>query len=115
MSPARESADFVETLLSVWRQALVDGAPAVKIGRKSYTVRKTAKRGLRQVDFELDGRGLEQNPETQSRWAQMARDGAKIMQFLSGGLYVANVADGKATLYQSSKTSAAAGGRGKKG
>ena len=118
MSPARESAGFVETLVSVWRQALVDGAPAVKIGRKSYNVRKTAKRGLRQVDFELDGealRGLEQNPETQSRWAQMARDGAKIMQFLSGGRYVANVADGKATLYQSSKTSAAAGGRDKKG
>jgi hypothetical protein len=36
------------------------------------------------VDFVLDGneiRGLEQNPETKSRWAQMARSGEKVMQF----------------------------------
>jgi hypothetical protein len=59
------------------------------------------------VDFVFEGneiRGLEQNPETKSRWAQMARSGKKVMQFLSEGRYVANVADGKVTLY---------GGRGK--
>jgi hypothetical protein len=44
-------------------------------------------------------RGLEQNPGTKSRWAQMARSGKKVMQFLSGGRYVANVVDGKVTLY----------------
>ena len=44
-------------------------------------------------------RGLEQNPQTKSRWAQMARSGKKVMQFLSEGRYVANVVDGKATLY----------------
>lgn len=44
-------------------------------------------------------RGLEQNPETKSRWAQMARDGKKVMQFLREGRYVANVVDGKASLY----------------
>jgi len=41
----------------------------------------------------------EQNPETKSRWAQLAREGKKVMQFLSGGRYVANVVDGKATVY----------------
>jgi len=54
------------------------------------------------VDFVLDGneiRGLEQNPETKSRWAQMARSGKKVMQFLREGRYVANVAEGKVTLY----------------
>jgi hypothetical protein len=59
---------------------------------------------LRQVDFVFDGneiRGLEQNPETKSRWAQMARSDAKVMQFLSEGRYVANVVDGKMNLYGS--------------
>jgi hypothetical protein len=44
-------------------------------------------------------RGLEQNPETKSRWAQLARSGKKVMQFLGEGRYVANVVDGKVTLY----------------
>ena len=42
---------------------------------------------------------LEQNPNTNSRWAQLAREGKKVMQFLSGGKYVANVVDGKAQVY----------------
>jgi hypothetical protein len=65
-------------------------------------VRLTPKRRLREVDFVFDGneiRGLEQNPETKSHWAQMARSGKKMMQFLSEGRYVANVVDGKVTLY----------------
>jgi len=56
----------------------------------------------RQVDFAFDGneiRGLEQNPETKSRWAQMARSGKKVLQLLSDGRYVANVVDGKVTIY----------------
>jgi hypothetical protein len=44
-------------------------------------------------------RGLEQNPDTKSRWAQMARSGSKVMQFLRGGRYVANVVDRKVNLY----------------
>ena len=44
-------------------------------------------------------RGLEQNPQTKSRWAEMARSGKKVMQFLSEGRYVTNVVDGKVTLY----------------
>jgi len=59
---------------------------------------------LRQVDFTIEGnqiRGLEQNPETKSRWAQMARAGKKVMQFLSEGRYVANVVDGKVNFYGS--------------
>jgi len=54
------------------------------------------------VDFVFEGneiRGLEQNPQTKSQWAQIARSGKKVMQFLSEGRYVANVVDGKVTLY----------------
>ena len=93
---------FEETLIEVWRQTLVENARTVKLGTETYPVRRTAKRGLRQVDFMFDGndiRGLEQNPETKSRWAQLARSGKKVMQFLSEGRYVANVVDGKLTPY----------------
>jgi hypothetical protein len=96
------SSEFEERLLSVWRQALVDGQKRITIGGESYPVRRTAKHKLAQIDFEFEGspvRGLEQNPQTQSRWAQMARNGSKVMQFLSGGRYVAVVYDGKLTHY----------------
>jgi hypothetical protein len=93
---------FEQTLIEVWRQSLVDSATAVELDGSRCPVRRTPKRGLRQVDFMFDGseiRGLEQNPQTKSRWAQLARSGKKVMQFLSEGRYVANVVDGKVTLY----------------
>jgi hypothetical protein len=93
---------FEETLTQVWRQALVEDAKIVELGKKHYPVRRTAKRSLRQVDFVFDGRkirGLEQNPETKSRWAELARSGKKVMQFLSEGRYLANVVDGGLTFY----------------
>ena len=91
-----------EALIEVWRQVLVEGAKTVALERKSYPVLKTPKKGLRQVDFVFDGRrirGLEQNSETRSRWAQMAASGKKVMQFLSHGRYIGGVADGKLTSY----------------
>jgi hypothetical protein len=93
---------FEEALIEVWRQTLVESARTVELGTERFPVRKTPKRGLRQVDFVFEGneiRGLEQNPQTKSRWAQMARSGKKVMQFLSEGRYMANVVDGKVTLY----------------
>jgi hypothetical protein len=91
-----------ETLLSVWRQTLVEGAKSVSLAGQSYPVHRTPRRSLCQVDFEFEGeplRGLEQNPDTKSRWAQIARAGGKVMQFLSAGRYIGNVAAGKVTLY----------------
>ena len=91
-----------DALIAVWRQALVENAASVELGDVRYRVRRTPKRGLREVDFVFDGReirGLEQNPRTKSRWAQLARSSKKVMQFLSGGRYVANVVDGKVTFY----------------
>ena len=102
MAVSKHPAALAEALLSVWRQTLVERAQTVTLSGKNYPVRTTPKRRLCQVDFEFDGepiRGLEQNPQTQSRWAAMAREGAKVMQFLSLGRYIANVADGKLTLY----------------
>ena len=93
---------FEQALIEVWRQAIVENAETVELGNERYPVRSTPKRGLLQVDFVFEGkeiRGLEQNPQTKSRWAQMARSGKKVMQFLSEGRYVANVVDGKVTVY----------------
>jgi hypothetical protein len=91
-----------DTLLSVWRQALVENKRTVTLEGESFPVRSTAKRKLKQIDFQFAGRdlrGLEQNPDTKSRWAAMARSGQKVMQFLDGGRYVAVVAEGKVHLY----------------
>ena len=93
---------FEQTLIDVWRQVLVESAAIVVLDKKPYPVRQTSKRRLREVTFEVDGmeiQGLEQNPETKSRWAEMARAGEKVMQFISEGRYLANVVGGKLTMY----------------
>src|ERR1700760_420937 len=92
------SPEFEQCIISVWHQSLVESAKRVSVGGDSYSVRRTAKSKLAQVDFEFQGepiRGLEQNPKTQSRWAQLASKGEKVMQFLQGGRYLAVVHDGK--------------------
>jgi hypothetical protein len=99
--PASSSA-FDDVLIEVWRQALVDRSSTVTIAGQSFPVHKTATKRLVEVDFTFDGqpyRGLEQNPNTKSRWANLARKGAKVMQFLQAGKYVAVVVDGKVTHY----------------
>jgi hypothetical protein len=91
-----------ETLIEVWRQAFTEDAKVVVLGNDRYPVVRTSRRKLREVDFLFEGkeiRGLEQNPDTKSRWAAMAKDGKQVMQFLVEGRYVANVVDGKVKLY----------------
>jgi hypothetical protein len=95
-----------DAFLTVYQQSLVENRKTVVLEDKSFPVRVTAKRKLKQVDFQFDGknlRGLEQNPETKSRWAAMARSGKKVMQFLEGGKYIAVVADGKVHFYPRKK------------
>jgi hypothetical protein len=97
-----------EALVAVWRQALEENANLVELEGRRFPVRRTARQRLRQVDFEFEQetlRGLEQNPNTRSRWAEMARAGTKVMQFLSGGRYLANVAAGQVTFYGKSAAS----------
>ncbi len=96
------TATVEETLISVWRQALAEDAKTVTVEGTSYPVRRTSRSKLREVDFTFEKqvlRGLEQNPNTNSRWARLARDGKKVMQFLTNGRYVANVVDGKVQFY----------------
>jgi hypothetical protein len=93
--------------ISVWRQALVDGVKTVEVAGDRWAVRTTARRRLKQVDFRFedrDIRGLEQNPDTKSRWAALAHKGQKVMQFLENHRYFAVVADGKIFTYGPKKT-----------
>jgi hypothetical protein len=71
-----------QALIEVWRQALVENPGVVELGMERYPVQRTPERGLWQVDFVFDWneiRGLEQNPQTKSRWEQLARSGKKVM------------------------------------
>jgi hypothetical protein len=96
------AASLEDTLTSVWKQALVEKAKSVVLDKRSFPVRRTSRARLREVDFQFEGhelRGLEQNPETGSRWAQLARQGKKVMQFLQQRRYVAVVVDGSVHFY----------------
>jgi len=98
---------FEEAIIAVWHQSLVENAKIVNLNGDEFPVRSTVKQKLKQVDFRFDGRdfrALEQNPNTKSRWAAMARKGQKVMQFLEGGKYAAVVADGKVHLYPNKKS-----------
>ena len=96
------AASLEETLSSVWRQTLVEEAKSVMLDNRRSQVRRTSRARLREVDFQFEGhrlRGLEQNPETVSRWAQLARQGKKVMQFLKQRRYVDVVVDGRVHFY----------------
>ena len=41
---------FGQALIEVWRQALVENSKSVELGSERYPVRRTPKRGLRQVE-----------------------------------------------------------------
>lgn len=101
--PSASPGDPLEAaLLSVWQQVMMENKDQVQLEGAAYPVEKTGSKRLRQVRFQAAGRelrGVEQNPRTTSRWAQMARHGARIMQFIENDRYFANVADGKVMFY----------------
>src|ERR1700675_4861177 len=100
--PKKLELNLEDALGEGWRQAMVEDQEEVQVNGLRFPVRRTAKKDLRQIDFRVgeEGvRGIEQNPKTQSRWAQLARKGHKVMQFLMRGRYFANVVDGKVMLY----------------
>jgi hypothetical protein len=95
--------ELESALIAVWEQALVDNKKTVDLNGETYPVRRTAKSKLKQIDFRFEDRelrGLEQNPNTKSRWAKLASEGKKVMQFLENGKYIAVIVDGKVHLYK---------------
>jgi hypothetical protein len=97
------SASLESVLVSAWQQSLIDNKKTVEIDGEIYPVRQTSKSKLKQIDFRFEDRelrGLEQNPNTKSRWAKLAREGKAVMQFLDNGRYIAVVVDGRAHIYK---------------
>ena len=93
---------LAELLPAVWRQIFADGLAEVSIGRRRLPVGFTKAKHLRTVEVPYRRHrlfGIEQNPRTSSRWAKLARQGKRIMQFSAGGRYVANVCEGKLYRY----------------
>ncbi len=91
-----------ETLISVWKQSLADGKQEVELGSECFPVTVFRAKKLRSVEFRYDDLGIvgiEQNHNTTSRWAALAREGKRIMQFRSKGRYVANVCEGNLLRY----------------
>lgn len=91
-----------DQLVEVWRQLLVEERTEIDLPDARSPVGRTRQAGLRTVSLrvgDLTLEGIEQNPATKSRWAQMARDGQRIVQFRARGRYVANVCEGKLTRY----------------
>ena len=99
---AMSDLNLSDALIEVWRHALVEKASVVKLGSGSYSVSQSKAKRLRQVEFVVEGKtivGIQQNPDTKSTWAEQARAGKTVMQFIQDGKYIAVVADGKVTLY----------------
>ena len=91
-----------DALISAWRQALGERRDEIELEGKTYRVTVLRSKGLSMVEFEFASHGIEgieQNPKTASRWAELARQGSRIMQFRCSGRYVANVCEGKLLRY----------------
>jgi hypothetical protein len=97
------SASLESILVSVWQQALIDKKKTVDLDGETYPVRQSSKSKLKQINFRFedrDLRGLEQNPNTKSRWAKLARESKAVMQSLDNGRHIAVVVEGKVHIYK---------------
>jgi hypothetical protein len=85
-----------ESLISVWRQARVEKKAQVTLEGKSYPVTRTRGRKLLTVEFQIGPYrivGIEQNPQTGSRWSLLAQQGKHVMQFRCKGRHIGNVCE----------------------
>lgn len=74
--------------------AIFNDLESIEIEGDTYHMDYTSRSGLR--FFKIDGYSyLEQNPDTGSKWAKMAREGHQIMWVLKGRRYLSQVRDGE--------------------
>ncbi len=82
------TAVLSDVLLDVWSQVLLHNSNIVRLGSEQFSVSTSKNRRFRHVEFTFGGKtivGIQQNPDTKSNWAKMARAGIKVMQFIQGG------------------------------
>ncbi len=97
-----------EKLLADVARQVFAGQKEVETAFGKARVTTTSKQGLRKIEFDAgDFRlvGIEQNHNTASRWAKLAREGHQVMQFrdVATGAYVANVVDDRVNFYHKRK------------
>jgi hypothetical protein len=95
-------------MVEVWKQTLVDDLPEVQVDGRTYRVLRSRSQRLRIVSFSYQGHlieGIEQNPRKESRWAKLAQEGKRILQFRLGRRYIANVCEGELLRYPAWKAS----------
>jgi len=89
-------------LISAWQQMLVEASSKVELEGKEYPVTMSRAKRVRMTEFGIGPfhvAAIEQNPQTGSHWAALAREGSRIMQIRCEGRYVGNVCDGKLIRY----------------
>jgi hypothetical protein len=74
-------------------EAIFTDQSYIEIEDKRHEARHTSKRGIRFFTVD-DYTFLNQNPEKNSVWGRLARDGHKIMWIIEDGDYVGQVRDG---------------------
>lgn len=100
--PPVTGSGLAAALVSVWDQVMAKGRSEVELDGRRFPLQRTRGKGLQLVAFTCQGvavEGIEQNPATSSRWAKLAQEGTRIMQFSARGRYFANVCEGRVTRY----------------
>ena len=95
---------LASVLVEVWTQLLREERAELSISGSSIPVERTRGRGLRFAVFSYGTHrieAIEQNPATTSRWAKLAREGQRIVQFSHRRRYFANVCEGRLFRYPS--------------
>ena len=80
--------------------AQLESSSTVEIDGRHYPVSSTVKNHLKNVKFQVGGHpyeAVEQNPEKDSRWGKLAREGHRVIHFkdLATGTYLAVTVDGE--------------------
>jgi len=85
------SEDLRETAVKVYT-AIFESEDSVEVEGVTYLIEKTSKSNLRSVEID-ELTFIEQNPNKDSKWAQMAREGHQIMWVMKGRQYIARMMD----------------------
>ncbi len=96
----RKSMDIesnLENFAITIAEAIFSDQSEVELEGNFFPINSFKSSKLRYVDL-YGYRFIEQNPIKSSRWAEMARNGHKILWIFKGNTYYARVVDGKFTL-----------------
>jgi len=84
----------LEKMLKKVHKAIFSNKKTVELEGEKYSIKKTSKKDLRCV-YHDEYFFVEQNPETDSHWADKAKKGDQITWAIKGKDYVANIHNGK--------------------